>query len=233
VRPPLKRDPLGSVPLSETRNVWLIQPRHFQRAALLASVSGAVGPTVSAGQEPPRLQASSGLQLLIDQENAAPTLRVVLPGRPASDRAIVILFPEHITVRRHGNAAPEQLYRWQAGLAASRPTWRQDETSFEYERDLPGSVRLRARSTLDSDGVLLRYEFRNGGTVAYDMIYAPTDPRLTSIFHDVRLERTYVPYATGLQLLAAETPARLTMPLQQWLPARSRLIHMACAAEPD
>jgi hypothetical protein len=52
------------------------------------------------------------------------------------------------------------------------------------------------------------------------MIYAVTDPRLTSLFHDVRLERTYVHYPTGFELLAAETPARLTLPLQQWLPAR-------------
>ena len=56
--------------------------------------------------------------------------------------------------------------------------------------------------------------------VAYDMIYAPTDPRLTSIFHDVRLERTYVHHADGFDLLASETPRRLTIPLDQWLPAR-------------
>jgi hypothetical protein len=198
-----------------------MQPRHFQLTALVAGASAAISASVPPRrQDLPRLQASSGLQLLIDQENAAPTLRVVLPGRPASDRAIEILFPEHITAVRHGSTTPEQLYLWQAGLGVSRPTWRRVETSFEYERDLPGSVHLRARSTLDSNGVRFRYEFRNGAAVAYDMIYAVTDPRLTSIFHDLRLERTYVHYATGLQLLAAETPARLTMPLQQWLPLR-------------
>ena len=52
------------------------------------------------------------------------------------------------------------------------------------------------------------------------MIYAPTDPRLTSIFHDMRLERTYVHHADGFDLLASETPRRLTIPLEQWLPAR-------------
>lgn len=52
------------------------------------------------------------------------------------------------------------------------------------------------------------------------MIYAPTDPRLTSIFHDVRLERTYVHHKDGFDLLASETPSRLTMPLDQWLPVR-------------
>jgi hypothetical protein len=52
------------------------------------------------------------------------------------------------------------------------------------------------------------------------MIYAVTDPRLRGIFHDVRLERTYVHHSDGFDLLASETPERLTMPLDQWLPCR-------------
>jgi len=52
------------------------------------------------------------------------------------------------------------------------------------------------------------------------MIYAVTDPRLGSIFHDVRLERTYVHHKEGFELLASETASRLTMPLEKWLPSR-------------
>jgi hypothetical protein len=81
-------------------------------------------------------------------------------------------------------------------------------------------VHLRARATLEDDGVRVRYEFTNRSDTSYDMITAVTDPRLTSMFHDVRLERTYVHYNTGFDLLAAETPSRLTMPLDQWLPSR-------------
>ena len=81
-------------------------------------------------------------------------------------------------------------------------------------------VHLLARATLESDGVRFRYELTNDSRVAYGMIYVPTDPRLTSIFHDVRLERTYVHHADGFDLLASETPRRLTIPLDQWLPAR-------------
>ena len=51
-------------------------------------------------------------------------------------------------------------------------------------------------------------------------VSAVTDPRLTGMFHDVRLERTYVHLADGFDLIASETPARLTMPLDRWLPAR-------------
>ena len=56
--------------------------------------------------------------------------------------------------------------------------------------------------------------------MAYDMIYAVTDPRLAAPFHDERLERTYVHHPGGFELLASETPRRLTMPLDEWLPAR-------------
>jgi hypothetical protein len=58
--------------------------------------------------------------------------------------------------------------------------------------------------------VRFRYEVRNESRATYDMIYAPTDPRLTSIFHDARLERTYFHHADGFDLLASETPRRLT-----------------------
>jgi hypothetical protein len=171
-------------------------------------------------QDLPRLRAPSGLQLLVDEDNAAPTLRVVLPGRPESDHSIVVLFPEHVTAVRHGDRDGQPLYRWEPGTRGDPPVWRHAGRVLEYERDLPGSVHFLARATLDTDGVRFRYEFGNHSTTSYDMIYAVTDPRLTSLFHDFRLERTYVHYPTGLELLAAETPGRLTMPLQQWLPAR-------------
>jgi hypothetical protein len=168
----------------------------------------------------PHVRAPSGLQLVVDPDNAAPTLRVVLPDRPDSDRSIVVLFPEHVTAVRHGDREGQHLYRWEPGTRSNRPAWSHEGQSLQYERELPGALHFLARATLDSDGVRFRYEFHNRATTSYDMIYAVTDPRLTSLFHDVRLQRTYVHYPTGVELLAAETPARLTLPLQQWLPAR-------------
>src|SRR5262249_13512142 len=90
----------------------------------------------------------------------------------------------------------------------------------QYEMDFPGSLRMIATATLEDDGVRFRYEFANRSKAAYEMIYAVTDPRLTSNFHDVRLERTYVHHKDGFDLLASETPDRLTLTLAQWLPAR-------------
>ena len=171
-------------------------------------------------QELGSVQMTNGLQLLVASENARPTLRIVLPDHPKSDRAIEVIFPEHVSARRKGSIEAEHLYRFRPGGQGERPAWRRVGRSLEYEKDLPGAVHFLARATLEEDGVRFRYEFSNRSDIAYDMIYAVTDPRLTSIFHDVRLERTYVHHEDGFDLLASETPDRLTMPLDKWLPSR-------------
>jgi hypothetical protein len=188
--------------------------------ALLGGASSSALTAPRAAWPPAAIQNSGGLKLLVVQENTDPTLRIVLPGQPESDRAIEVVFPEHVTARRHGSADAEHLYLFRPGIQGERVAWRRSQRSLEYERDLPAMVRMRARATLEPDGVRFQYRFRNGSDVAYDMVYAVTDPRLTSIFHDMRLERTYVHYADGFALLAAETPDRLTKPLDQWLPCR-------------
>jgi hypothetical protein len=173
-------------------------------------------------QAPPVVRNAVGLQLLVVEENTQPTLRLVLPGRAVSDRAIEILFPEHVTGVRHGTTSSEHLYVFRPGrvFSGERPDWRREGQALEYEKDLPGAVHLRARATLENDGVLFHYELSNRSDSAFDMIYAVTDPRLTSIFHDERLERTWVHHSNGFDLLASETPSRLTLPLTEWLPAR-------------
>jgi hypothetical protein len=172
------------------------------------------------GQVPAAIHNSTGLRLLVADENTDPTLRIVLPGHPDSDRAIEVIFPEHVTARKQSSADAEQLYLFRPGHQGEAPRWRQLERSIDYEKDFSEGVHMLARATLEPDGVLFHYEFLNRSNVTYDMIYAVTDPRLTSIFHDPRLERTYVHHPEGFDLLASETPARLTMPLDRWLPAR-------------
>jgi hypothetical protein len=182
-----------------------------------------LGGTVAAcGQAPKQIEPvrnGDGLQLLVADKNS-PKLRIILPGRPTTDSAIEILFPEHVTAMRAGAKSVEQLYLASAASSVNVPRWRRAQNSIEYERDLPGDVHLLARATLEGDGIRFHYEFTNRSNVDFSMIYAVTDPRLTSIFHDVRLERTYVHHSDGFDLLASETPGRLTMPLSQWLPAR-------------
>lgn len=185
---------------------------------ILAAWFGA-GITAQA-QTPSVVQNASGMRLVVASENTDPTLHIILPGHPDSDRAIEVIFPEHVTVRKNGETEGKHLFLFQPGQQGDRPAWRQVGQSLQYEKDFAGGLHMLARATLEEDGVRFRYEFVNRSKASYEMIYAPTDPRLTSIFHDVRLQRTYVHDKDGFDLLASETPGRLTMPLDQWLPAR-------------
>jgi hypothetical protein len=160
------------------------------------------------------------MQLRVAEENTHPTLRLVLPDRPVSDRAIEVIFPEHVTVRPRGSTGGYQIYMFQPGQSGKRPIWRQSERALAYEKNLPGPVHMLARATLEEDGVRFHLTLRNQSDKTYDLIWAPIDPRLTSMFHDLRLERTYVHHGDGFDLLASETPSRLKKPLNDWLPAR-------------
>lgn len=161
---------------------------------------------------------AAGLRLLVLNEHS-PTLAILLPGLPDSDRSIEVLFPEHVTGVYHGSSKPRHLYL--SGEHQQTPAvWRLDRTSVQYERDLEGGVHILARAELQGEGIVFHYEFLNRSHNAYDMIYAATDPRLTGIFHDERLQRTFVHHKDGFDLLASETPERLTLPLRQWLPSR-------------
>jgi hypothetical protein len=159
------------------------------------------------------------VRLTVAEENTQPVLRVTIPGPSPAERTFEILFPEHVTGRQQDRAEGEHLYVFRPGSSGERPAWRQNGNSLEYERDFNG-VHFLARATLADDGLTIHYEFVNRSTMNYAMMFAVTDPRMTGIFHDLRLERTYVHHKEGFDLLASETPDRLTMPLNRWLPAR-------------
>jgi hypothetical protein len=171
-------------------------------------------------QLPAPVENKAGLRLVIAEEDTNPALDIVLPGRPETDRTIYVLFPEHVTVRTSPETEGKHVYLFRPGRVGDRPAWRKDGQSLKYEQDFEGQIHMLASATLDDDGVRFRYQFTNKSNTPYELVYAPTDPRLTSIFHDVRLERTYVHHSNGFDLLASETPNRLAMPLDRWLPAR-------------
>jgi hypothetical protein len=167
---------------------------------------------------------TTGIRIEVPQQDSLPELKILLPGQPASDPGIVVLFPEHVTALERGKSEAVHLYVFRPGFQNARPTWRKSGQSFEYEMDLQGGVHLIARATLEPDGIRFHYGFTNRSGTDYESIEAVTDPRMiTTYFHDVRLERTYVHHYDGFDLLASETPARLTMPLSEWLPNRYRV----------
>src|SRR5262249_56317490 len=164
-----------------------------------------------------------GLRLSVDEENDVRAVRILLPTQQDCDPGIWVLLPEHVTARETGKTEPRQLYLFRPGRS-SRTNWRRTDRSLEYEVELQPSVHMVARATIEEDGVRYRYEFGNTSQVDYDMVQAVTDPRMVSpYFRDVRLERTYVHHADGFELLAAETPNRMSIPLSEWLPNRHRV----------
>src|SRR5215831_7175979 len=63
----------------------------------------------------PAVRNASGMRLLVASENTYPTLRVILPGRPDSDKTIEVIFPEHVTVRQSGETEGKHLLLFQLG----------------------------------------------------------------------------------------------------------------------
>ncbi len=199
-----------------------IKRRDFMRNSVVAAVAFVtlkVSPFASSKPELAIVNRSTGLRLEVI-DNKAPMLRILLPRQSVADRGIEVIFPEHVTARQHGKNDPEHLYLFSDRSQAFQPDWRRIGNSLQYEIDWAPGVHLRACATLQNDGVRFDYYFTNNSTVSYDTLQAVTDPRMLSVFQDVRLERTYVHHKEGFELLASETPQRLSMPENKWLPAR-------------
>jgi len=59
------------------------------------------------------------MRLVVASENTYPTLPIILPGHPDSDRAIEVA--EHVTVRKHGETEGKHLFLFQPGQQGNRP----------------------------------------------------------------------------------------------------------------
>ncbi len=187
------------------------------RLSLLLLFLGALA--LAAQVSTPTVHNSSGLRMAVDAGYNDPALDVVVPGGPVGERSVKILFPEHVTVRASGQSEAKHLYMFRPGRRGNSAQWRKAGNSLEYASDF-GKLHFVARATVVDDGIVFRYEFDNHSATDYDMVTAITDPRFHTIFYDPRLERTYIHHVDGFDLLASETPARLTMPLKDWFPVR-------------
>jgi hypothetical protein len=183
-----------------------------------AALSWLLCATLVVGAQQMTLANREGVRVSVAMEDSSPALNMTLPDEQGA--AVKVLLPEHVTVTRKAGAEVEQLYIFRPGVVGERPRWRQTGNSLEYEAELKGGVHLLARATLEDDGLLFHYEMQNRSTVDYDTAIAVTDPRMAGPLHDARLERTYVHYKDGFALLGAETPERVTMPLNEWFPVR-------------
>jgi hypothetical protein len=162
---------------------------------------------------------SSGLKVAVINKDF-PLLKLLLPGQPTTDRGIEIEFPEHVTGVNEKTDEVKQFYFVARGNSNKRtlPKWRIEGQTLVYQTDLDGGIAMIATARLEPDGLRYTYEFTNHSNSSYKNLQAVTCVKLYSLFSDTLLERTYVHHATGFELLASETPERLTM--KNWLPCR-------------
>ena len=163
----------------------------------------------------------NGLKVIVVQKDF-PLLKLLLPGQSISDRGIEIEFPEHVTGLNEKNNQVEHLYLVTNRNANKRtlPIWRVDGNILIYETEFDSKIKMVATAHLESNGLRYTYKFINHSNISYLNFQAVTCVKLYSLFSDTLLQRTYVHHSDGFDLLASETPERLKMPLQKWLPCR-------------
>lgn len=163
----------------------------------------------------------SGLRLIVIDKKF-PLLKILIPGQTRDERGIEVEFPEHVTGVNTQTRKVERFYLITAGNRYKRslPVWKVTDTSLIYECEFSDNIKLTAEARLSHDGVSYTYHITNNSTVTYENMQAPTCVKLYSAFSDTLLERTYVHHADGFDLLASETPERLTMGIGEWLPCR-------------
>lgn len=166
-------------------------------------------------------QPKTGLKVIVINKDF-PLLKILLPGQSIAERGIEVEFPEHVTGLNEQTRAVEHLYLVTNRNSNKRtlPLWKVTNNMISYETDLNNDIKMLAVAQLDSNGVRYTYKFTNHSNLTYTNLQAVTCVKLFSVFSDTLLERTYVHHSNGFDLLASETPERLTMPLQKWLPCR-------------
>ena len=166
-------------------------------------------------------QPVTGLRIIVVRKDL-PLLKILLPGQAVSQRGIEVEFPEHVTGLNRNSKQVEHLYLVTSGDRNKRtlPVWKVEGNAVRYETELNNMVKMIAKAELEPNGVRYTYEFKNHSNLTYENFQAVTCVKLYSTFSDTRLERTYVHHADGFDLMASETPGRLTLPLQNWLPCR-------------
>ena len=167
------------------------------------------------------IEPKSGLRILVIDKDY-PLLKILLPGQSLSERGIEVEFPEHVTGLNENSKDVEHLYLVTRGTGNKRtsPVWKVEGNTLRYETNLSNQVKMIAKVRLEFNRVEYTYEFINHSNISYTNFQAVTCVKLYSAFSDTLLQRTYVHHTNGFDLLASETPQRLHMPMNKWLPCR-------------
>jgi hypothetical protein len=175
----------------------------------------------SLSQAPTLTCPGGGVRMVALTDHISPMVRFLLPGEAADSHGIQVECPESIKV----GAAKEKLYtvdrRLKGNSAGSKIppyTWQATQQSLSYTMQIEHGISIVCKVLAEADGPRFRYTFTNPSEQAYDTLQPITCVQLGTgpAFGDVRLERTWVHLAGGFDLLASESPERLTQPVKEW-----------------
>jgi len=166
------------------------------------------------------VSASSGLRLERHGDPSRPALALFIPGQDAP--AAIIEMPEH-GWRKEGSSE-DQLWFYKMYTSdesfRGKVQWSRDGDTLAYSMQTPSGFVLNSQASLETDGVSITYEVVSPSPRTLAIVMAPTCVKLYRPFTDVFLERTFVHHPSGLDLIASETPERLSMNAEEWLPIR-------------
>jgi hypothetical protein len=166
------------------------------------------------------VSSSSGLKLERFGDPQRPAVALWLPGfrHPAA----VIEMPEHAWRKDKAADDPAWFYKMYTSDPSLRGqvTWSREDSALAYRMKTPSGFTMRSKAVLGADGVAITHEIDSPSGREMAVAQAPTCVKLYQPLTDVFLERTWVHHASGLELIASETPDRLAKNAEEWLPCR-------------
>src|SRR5579871_221577 len=193
-----------------------------RRSMIAASAAAMAAPLVRSQAQgmPLSVRSRSGLRLEQHGDPQRPTVALYLPKRAVP--SMVIEMPEHAWYRETPSGQQTWFYKMYTTDSAlkGRVEWAADSRSLSFVMKTPSGFTLNTTATLDENGVAITHKVASGSVTQMVAVEAPTCVKLYRPFIDIFLERTYIHLPDGPALIAADTPNRLAMNAEEWLPCR-------------
>lgn len=187
------------------------------------TVLAAAGLAIARGQrnrDALQITSQSGLRIEQHGDSQRPAIAVFLPSLAAP--AAVIEMPEHAWRRVRDGGGQSWFYKMYGADASlqGEVSWTSTTDTLAFKMEMPSGFKLNGSAKLSDNGIAVIYEILSSSERQFAAVQAVTCVKLYHPFTDVFLERTFVHDEAGLQLIATETPERLTKNVEEWLPCR-------------
>jgi hypothetical protein len=174
----------------------------------------------AASQAAAQANSASALRIARHGNPQRPAIALFLPG--ITTPSAVIEMPEHAWYRTTAESPQTWFYKMHTSDPAFRGqvAWKETPDTIAFEMQTPSGFQLNTQARLEQDGVAITHIVRTNSAPALAAVEAVTCVKLYRPFTDTFLERTYVHLPAGLDLIAADTPARTAQNAEEWLPCR-------------